>query len=240
MKLASLLEKCFDIKLELGPMIGKFKNADLVTEMCTALQDVVKKDGEASLKFLLEQYVIAPEEIFTYEDRDVLSYKIAYNLDNIKAGKYVGTWKAFIPNEEVAFQIVKAAPCRVDNKIFVSLTLRAESSAAVGMLFDLTLTLGQCTRFAYCLGYGRTRIYDGDPRNLVFLRMFSKVKGGTKLVLIGEPRLNTLQKTKNTLIAKRRSGECPLGLSIPCCSCKRTFGQFNTNNSMCEGSVRKK
>ena len=237
MQLATLLKDVDDIKLLIGGLVGQTKTADLLNELADLIAKHIRCSSQA-VKFLLEPYIIFGEG-FSIEDRSLISHRVAANIKNLQKGGFIGKWMSFAPNEEVCFKILTAKPCRIEGKVYACLSIRAESGSSAGHIHELTLSIGQCSRFAYLIGYGRRNNYDGDPRNLNFMRLIAKVQQGTSLVFNGPPYVNTFQKKHNTNIAKKRAGECPMNFGHTCVSCTRIHGNFDIKSTTCEGAVKR-
>lgn len=232
-----VLDHAREIKYALGPLLGEDLGQGTLDAAVDLLRSGNDSDFQAALRFLLGPHLLG-SGIFDLPLRDLVSYRLAYNYKNLKEGAYISAWSSFKPNDEIFFQILNAKPCRINSKIYACLELRSESSTSAGYIFELTLSLPQCSRIAYCIGFSRRRVYDGDPRNLIFLRFKAKVKGGTELVLQGAPETNTNQDKHNRSIIKKRCGECPMDFTWSCLSCKRTHGDFTFKGTTCDGSIK--
>ena len=157
MRLAKLLKDVDELKLLVGDLVGQTKTLDLLTDLATRIS-IYSKSSLQSVRFLLEPYIVYGEG-FSIEDRSLIAHRVAANLDHLKKNGFIGKWLSFAPNEEVCFKILAAKPCRIEGKVYACLTLRAESGSSSGHLHELTLSIGQCSRFAYFIGYSRKNNY---------------------------------------------------------------------------------
>lgn len=235
-KLKRIDELCMSLKWDMQSLLEKRMDLEFILELCALLVSKHEFNKLATYNLLR---LCCNNDVFDKKQRLRLATRLAYFYDDLREGRSVGEWKSFIEGEWVAAEIIRVAPIKEGDKEQVLVYFLVRAGTAAGHVLHIQLSYGRCAYMAYLLGYTVRKQYDReDPRNLLFLQCLLKVGAGEALS-IRETHVSSYQKTINSLIAKRRAGDCPLDLTINCAQCSRRYGEFAPQTNYCEGSINR-
>jgi len=160
-------------------------------------------------------------------DLAVLSWRLAGNVDRLKAGLAVTPWSVQRVDEWMPIQVLSCRPARDRRRRRgVYLAFRALAGTGCPVSSEQFWTSEQCWFFATALGFERRRRlgYDGDPRNFVGLRLHGLFTPAS--CRFGSLRFDGLRVTgalsshnRELIEVRARASPCPRGHSHLCSSC---------------------